>query len=71
MYKIDSWWKAAIKHRKFSLALTDDLEEWDERVEGGPRWRGYVYIYIVDSHCGIQEANNTVKQLSSNFQKIL
>ena len=42
------------------------MRGWREAQDGGD-----MCIFIVDSHCGIEEANNTVKQLSSNFQKIL
>ena len=39
--KIDREWEHAIKPRKLRWMLCDDLEEW----EGGPRGKGYMYIY--------------------------
>ena len=41
------------------------MRGWREAQDGGE-----ICISIVDSHCSIEEANNTVKQLSSNFKKI-
>ena len=37
----------AVKHRKLSSALSDDLDGWDGGGgwEGGPRGRGYMYTY--------------------------
>ena len=30
MYKIDSYWEAALQHRELGSVLCDDLEEWDQ-----------------------------------------
>ena len=35
MDKMDSWGKVAAYHREPSLVLSDDLEGWDGRDEGG------------------------------------
>ena len=37
MCKIDSWWEPAIKYRKLSWVLCNDLEGWDGGVEVGGR----------------------------------
>ena len=31
--------------------LCDDLEEWDEGVDGGSRGGGYIYIHPAESQC--------------------
>ena len=35
MDKMDSWGKVAMLHREPSLVLSDDLEGWDGKDEGG------------------------------------
>ena len=37
MCKTDSWWELAIKHRKLSSILRDDLNGWDVDGGGGGR----------------------------------
>ena len=39
------------------------MRGWREAQDGGD-----ICIFIVDSHCSIEKANNTVKQLSSNLK---
>ena len=46
MYKVDSWWEAAIHHGEPSLVLWDNLEGWDGRGEVGSRGREYIYSNI-------------------------
>ena len=44
MCEADSYWEVAKSHRECSLALCDDLEEWDGRAgEGGSERKGHVY----------------------------
>ena len=58
--KIDSWWEPAIKHRKLSSVLCDDLLDGWDGGEGSPRGRGYMYADMADSlHC-TAETNTTL-----------
>ena len=68
MHKIDSWWEHAIKHRRLSWMLCDNLDGWDMVGEGGPRGRGYGDICIADSLCYKAETNTP---LLSNYTPIM
>jgi len=54
MCKIDSWWEPAIKHRKLSLMLWDDLEGW-MGVDGREVQRLGIYACIQLIHFVVQQ----------------
>lgn len=45
MCKLDSQWEPAIKHRKLSPILCDDLDGWDEAIGRRFRKEG-IYVYL-------------------------
>ena len=47
MCKTDSWCKSAIKHRKLSSLLCDDLDGWDGGGVGRKFKREGTYIYTI------------------------
>ena len=49
MYKTDRQWEPAVKHRKFSSVLCDDLEGCDWGGMGGRSKREGIYVYILYS----------------------
>ena len=57
MYKIDSWWKPAIKRRR----LYDDLDGWAGGTGGRKvQEEGDTCIHIADSFCGSAETSTTL-----------
>ena len=47
IWKIDSLWEFAVRHRKLKWVLCDNLDEWDW-VGGGTEFqegRGHMYAY--------------------------
>lgn len=58
----------AIKHRKLSSILRDDLNGWDVGLGGGGRevqgGREYMYIYVVDSlYCTVETSTTSLRTM--------
>ena len=66
MYKINSWWEAAVLHRELRPVLSGDPEVWKgggrEAPEGGD-----ICTLMADSRCCMAEANII---LESNYPPI-
>jgi len=64
MYKTDSWWEIAIKHKEPNLELCDDFKVCD-------LGRGYMYKYGWFALLYGRNQHNTVIlfQLKNNFKK--
>ena len=60
MRKIDSLREHAIKHRKLSLVLCDDVDEWNGWGGREVQEEGDIGIHIVDSVYCTVETNTTL-----------